>query len=133
MLRWLTPRFLFEAYPGPLSSINRWLFLGFFTALLGLAIAAQLQRRKAIDKVGSKWWWTAAMWLWTFGLTGLLATFFAWEQAPFLAARIVLATLLLGLLAVSVWMTWQWFRKLPARRIQIKQHREYVKYLPSKK
>jgi uncharacterized membrane protein len=133
MLRWLTPHFLFYPYPGPLSALSVWLLPAFFVALIVLGIVAMQLKRKAADKAGASWWASASAWLWTFGLVGLLATFFAWQRAPYLSSRIVLVAVLFCLALAAGWMAWKWFKQLPARRSKVQQYREYVKYLPSRK
>ncbi len=68
-------------------------------------------------------------WLWTFGVLGLMLTFFRWQQIPYFSARLLWLALLIWLFIWAILICYYRLVKLPKKILAKKVEERKKKYL----
>lgn len=124
------PELLFNFRPGPLEGIGLKISLTLSIVLLIAAIGISFYIKKSQDRLLKKGLKKFSIILYTIGALILLYSWVAYEGAPFLSARLWFLLLIAGL---AVWLILPikfFVQEVPKLREDIKNRREYEKYLP---
>lgn len=117
-----------------ISKLSAEIFIAIFATMVFLAIASRLAakgkikegfRKKLFEK-----YYHLLLWL---GLSGLLITFFRYEQVYLLSARL---WLVIWLVVFVVWLAMvlkYQLKEVPRAQKQLEQAKQFQKYLPKKK
>lgn len=131
IISFFRPNLLFQMYPSPLEGRGLQILLFIFSLffLLGLSLIYIIQSRHC-DIIVNKGLKKIRTFFFIMSIVGYIYTFFAYEGAPFLSARI---WFLMWFIITLVWLFFclQYFkRELPKFREYLEKKRIHEKYLP---
>ena len=129
MGNFLTWNFWFASRPGVYQSTAIKALLGFILVLIILALASGIIKQRRAKGLYTPFWSALFRLFATNSLIGLLLLFFNYELVPFLSARFWYLLWALGLL-IWLYFIYKIVAKIPGKREQLEQEREFKKYIP---
>ena len=126
----LSASFWFDVRPLPFARVPLWIALGLFVAAVIFAIACVIIRNKKTGPLAWKVWSKLLHWAFSFGLVGLLLTFFKEERIVYLGMRLWM------ILWAAICLVWLGFVlkfvlvETPKIKEEKRKQEEIKKYLP---
>jgi len=124
-----TLKMWFSFYPGPMQPV----FLNIFIVLIALFFMATIITRFYYKKykktLYNRVWLSAYNFSLTGLILGLLWLFFVYEQVAFLSSRFWFLIWFL-IHAIWLWSIYKKIKQMPEIKQQIKNRKEYQKYIP---
>lgn len=126
----LTLQFWFDVNPPPLLPFFEKAFFFFYLALLVVAVVLGAGEKKAPDHFMRRTIEKARRLCTTFGIVGLLLSFFVYERTPFLSMRFWTLLLWIGMIAWGVAILRWRLRTVPVLQKTIAEKKTREHYLP---
>jgi uncharacterized protein YacL len=134
MRQYLSPQFFLSLNPKiPDSMIGTYLILFIFVIILGTVVSSMFKKKSLLSKPYIKMQEKVFYQSWIIGVCGLILTFFAWQEIPYLSAPILIYTLIIIFIYLIIYDIVFYYKVIKNEVLLHQQDMRYKKYLPKNK